>query len=1173
MAHTALAALLHYLRSLRNAAIVELSDRELLRQYVANHDEAAFTALLHRHAPLVWSVCRRLLDNEHDAEDAFQAVFLVLLRKSTSLRVGASLASWLHAVATRIALKSRVTSLRRLHRERRALMPELSDPYAAIEERDLRVLLDEELDRLPEKYRAPLVLCYLEGMSYTEAARQLGWRDGTLCGRLARARELLRKRLSRRGLTLSGAALAAALTESVVAPTMTVAAVARMAALFALGQAASSRAVSSSVATLAQGVLQAMTVAKVKTIVALVAFFCVLACGGGLAAHWFWTAKELPLERTETPPATNNAEQPGKEPLARCDRYGDPLPKGAIARLGTIRFRHEHASLHLIPAFSRDGKVLATGFNEIRLWDPATGKLLREIRDDYGSTEPFFTPDGRWVIGGRWLGWEASRQAGHDCFMIRLWDAGTGRQLRAIPTDGKALACSPDGKQLVTVAKDGVISFWDIATGKRTTQLRGGHKQQITDLVFTEDGKGLVTFCVDRRVCRWDLTSGRLEKTVQLVVPAQVHRMCLSPDGQSLAVSPRGQGPVFLLDTATGKERLRLQGALAQGGEGLAFSPDGKMLATSQADPSRMGDQTEVALWDAGTGKLLRHFSMRAWGALHLLFAPDARTLVTAGQEPLVRLWDVSTGKQVHDWPAHKGLISALAFTPDGSTLVSGSGGHDGSIRLWDAKTGRHLRELQGHRWGSITGIAVTPDGKTVVSGGGDGCIRLQSLDGKKGRRILLGRPPDELDWPGDNAVYSFGLSPDGKTAVTYSLRLKPKPQQLFYHVWDLSTGKAILERRDPSKMISSRTFSPDTRLVVQRVDGAADGTRAMAGGPRGGSVALPPGLTRAVVEEVVSGKEVAALELPKQAGNIVRFTADSRSLLTSSFQSERREDGWHYDNALHLWELASRKVRQTITWSGRGRFIQAASSPDGRTVATAHDDQTIQLWDLATGKELLRLGGFASQVDCLAFSPDGRSLASGHRDGTILVWDVEVAGGPPEHPEARLGQGRVNEWWSDLAGQDAVKAYLAICRLAAVPEQTVNWLRNHLQPAREVPADQLRAAITDIDSTDFSQREAASKRLASLADRAGPALRAALKGSLSPEQRRRIEEALASVTAVPPTKTLRDLRAVEVLERIGTQEARDLLEKLAQGAAEARLTREAKASLDRLPRQPMRTP
>jgi DNA-directed RNA polymerase specialized sigma24 family protein len=140
MAGNPLHTVLDHLRRLHHVAdAAQRNDRELLHAFATDNDQDAFAVVVTRHAPLVWSVCRRLLDNEHDAEDAFQAVFLVLLRKSTSLRVGPSLANWLHAVATRIALKSRVTILRRLHREKWAVMSKLSDPYAAVEGRDLRV--------------------------------------------------------------------------------------------------------------------------------------------------------------------------------------------------------------------------------------------------------------------------------------------------------------------------------------------------------------------------------------------------------------------------------------------------------------------------------------------------------------------------------------------------------------------------------------------------------------------------------------------------------------------------------------------------------------------------------------------------------------------------------------------------------------------------------------------------------------------------------------------------------------------------------------------------------------------------------------------------------------------------------------------------------------------------
>jgi RNA polymerase sigma factor (sigma-70 family) len=191
-----------------------VSDAQLLESFLANHDETAFTALVRRHGPMVLAVCRRLLPNPHDAEDAFQATFLVLVRKAASLRRPQQLGNWLYGVAYRTALKARATAARRRSRERPLVDVPKEGPVAELVWRELRPLLDEELARLPDKYRTPVVLCCLEGVSKREAARQLGWPEGTLSTRLHQARELLRQRLTRRGLTLSSGVVAAALTQS-----------------------------------------------------------------------------------------------------------------------------------------------------------------------------------------------------------------------------------------------------------------------------------------------------------------------------------------------------------------------------------------------------------------------------------------------------------------------------------------------------------------------------------------------------------------------------------------------------------------------------------------------------------------------------------------------------------------------------------------------------------------------------------------------------------------------------------------------------------------------------------------------------------------------------------------------------------------------------------------------
>jgi len=189
------------------------SDAELLRSFSTGRHEAAFETLVRRHGPMVQGVCRRILGDVHDAEDAFQAVFLVLVRKSASIRRPELLANWLYGVACRIARKARIGAIRKENRERRAAQMPTQEQLLDHEWTELKAVLDEELSHLPEKYRAPLVLCYLCGQTNAAAAEQLGWPSGSMSERLSRARELLRKRLNRRGLTLSAGLLALLLSQ------------------------------------------------------------------------------------------------------------------------------------------------------------------------------------------------------------------------------------------------------------------------------------------------------------------------------------------------------------------------------------------------------------------------------------------------------------------------------------------------------------------------------------------------------------------------------------------------------------------------------------------------------------------------------------------------------------------------------------------------------------------------------------------------------------------------------------------------------------------------------------------------------------------------------------------------------------------------------------------------
>jgi RNA polymerase sigma factor (sigma-70 family) len=258
-----------------------LSDGQLLERFVAAQEEAAFAALLRRHGPLVLGVCRRLLRGRADAEDAFQATFIILFRRARSLERRGSLAGWLYTVAYHVALRARAAAARRRLQERRVVaMPRTECPAEAVW-RDLQPVLDDELNRLPEKYRAPVLLCYVEGKTNEEAGRLLRLPVGTVKSRLARAREMLRRRLTRRGITLTGAALAAVLAEKAAAnvPSLLVASTLQTTLLLASGAAAAAPVPA---VALAEGVLKAMFATQLKLATAVLVTAGVLALGIGV---------------------------------------------------------------------------------------------------------------------------------------------------------------------------------------------------------------------------------------------------------------------------------------------------------------------------------------------------------------------------------------------------------------------------------------------------------------------------------------------------------------------------------------------------------------------------------------------------------------------------------------------------------------------------------------------------------------------------------------------------------------------------------------------------------------------------------------------------------------------------------------------------------------------------
>jgi RNA polymerase sigma factor (sigma-70 family) len=284
MAHAQTSPVGHFIHRLSIAQLVAAApDEELVERFAVHREEAAFAALVRRHGPLVLGVCRRVLTDPHAAEDCFQATFLVLARKAGSLKGPAALGPWLYGVATRTALKARARAAQQRVHERRAAVAEAVTPCDGLFWRDLRPKLDAAIAALPEKYRTPFVLHYLEGLTVAEVAHQLGCPQGTAAARLARAKEQLRDRLARQGLAWCTGALATALAQDAApatVPAPLAASTVQAAISVAAGEAAG--ALSATAAALIMGGLRVMSLSKVKVVLVVLLTVSVLGVGVGV---------------------------------------------------------------------------------------------------------------------------------------------------------------------------------------------------------------------------------------------------------------------------------------------------------------------------------------------------------------------------------------------------------------------------------------------------------------------------------------------------------------------------------------------------------------------------------------------------------------------------------------------------------------------------------------------------------------------------------------------------------------------------------------------------------------------------------------------------------------------------------------------------------------------------
>src|SRR5579884_2859236 len=1115
--------ILHSLRRLAGEAESALPDGELLRRYFAQGDQSAFAALVRRHGAMVFAVCRSVLRQSQDAEDACQATFLILARKASSIRHREALGSFLHGVAYRVALKAKVDSARRQTRE--AQLPP-REPAATsgddLSWGELRAVLHEELSALSERFRAPLVLCYLEGLTQEEAARRLGWTAATVKGRLQRGREKLRRRLERRGVALT-AALAAALTGQVLAES-----------------AIPPLTVTTAATALAQAFLRPLLPIK------LVLLLSLAVVAGGM----------MLLSPSEPRPSGNG--DPDRSltvaaPKNAIDAHGDPLPEGAVARLGTVRFNHGDG-LHSL-FFSPDGKtIISEGNGTIRFWDARTGKELDRIRTDkpYYKFPTVLLPDGETLI---------SLDEGIDNRDVAtFWNLAAKKRIRAqeLPVQRRVFSgyhqdsLSPDGKLCVMhVHTPAHVQVSDVATGKSLYQLAKGAKTFLA--VAFADNDHLVSADDKNCIEVWEARTGKLLH--QFTHDAPIRFILASPDGRWLASldqrpSPFGrnveQETIYLWDMKTGKVTQSFRAKPKHWFTNICFSPDGKSLLTSSRHP---GDADEVVLWDSQTGRRLLEFDAASGiNASIAAFSPDSSRLVAGN--PKFDLWDLKTGRRLTTEDNRHTWADSVLLSPTGerATLLNYN-----SISSWDATSGRRLHSFNLPRGTTATlhTRSISPDARYAVTfreEGEDFYIHIWDIAASKTLHTHR--------FPGGYQQMSAAFAPDSSLLATWH----PGKQTLI-HLWDVRSGKQV------------HSFAESRAGWPGKMDFTADGKTLFVAGRRvvGYDVATgkelfswrlkPPANTSGVRTSAVGGAPVS--DDDRLGWSTLAVSPDGTLIAALPWPGSAARGS--KEDAIALYEARTGKLLRRYNGldTTKSYFKPLAFSADGQLLASS-DSELIHLWEVATSKHIHAFKGHRGQINSLIFNANDRRLASASSDSTVLIWDVtgQAAKATP------LTEAKRKECWDDLAAEDAARAHRAVWTLIDAPRESIPFLKARLHPVRTVSREQLDRWIQALDADTFEARERAMTELEKLGELAEPALRRVLENKPTLEQRRRIEPILAKLdAAIPSGETLRSLRAVRVLEHASTSEARQLLRELANGAEGASLTRQARAALTRLNR------
>jgi RNA polymerase sigma factor (sigma-70 family) len=1137
------------------------TDTELIRAYAETGDEAAFRELVSRHQQMVFRTCFRLLGHTHDAEEAVQATFLVLSLKAGGLRREGDLGGWLHGVARNVGLQVLRGRQTRLRRQGELAMNPPNAGTETVNEEERRAVLslvDEELGRLSAPLREAVILLYLRGLSQKEAIAVAGCPQGTLGRRASDGIARLRQRLARRGVALSGTALAALLSgeaQAAVPETLLLSVLAAVKGV-AAGTAATTAASSGAVA-LATGAMKAMMIAKLKVAATIAGGVLLVTSGVRLAAQ-------------------------------KLDIHGDPIPADAVSRLGTIRLRHVGGGTHQPIAglsLSGDGLRAVTTAEwdaTLRIWDTQTGAPVAAMKVENAAiaARAALSPDGGKVYAIVTSNRDPVTH-NYGSWLIG-WDVGAGTEI--VRVDAMApFALSPDGARAAVASRQDLDAFdlIDLPTGKivRSFKGHGGRRgpgsSSVSDLAWSVDGKMLCSAGEDNQAVVWNAATGQaMKKLAGNQAPRPVDQgqggqgrressvpvdpLAISPDGTMLAtadlncaiirrlsdgkvlhtITPVGPPPTEWIDPAKAPLVKRMTTS-------IVFSPDGLLVATGSSDRS-------LCIYDLGKAAISQEIRHHAQPRT-MAFSGDGKTLWCAGDKTIHAL-DVATGKPRFDHAGPESAVTRVVFSPDGTRIAVLD--WLGNLRLYDAASSKQLWHTPAHPnpggfrpadGAGAMACVFRHDGKELFTGGGNHKIncwdpetgKLIRSVGELGRIGRMGLPACASD---------MAITPDGK-------------KLLLNRGWTVSVVSAGPDDQNGGISLPVPVKTGGTYCNVAFTP---DGKIAVAG----------LGSTRVFAWNLATAEPIAAWEArtehASQQPNTsieARPTSDGRLIVAAT-------DGYR---DLFAWDIASGQQLFSRRLFDRPQpgfvLVSMRLTPDDR-LALVSVGRDIVAVELLSGGIVHRYEGHRGDVTTLDISPDGRRLASGSMDATVLTWDLP-APDPARSPGGeKPAADELPALWESLAGEDAAAAWRAAVRMALAGSDAGAFLSRRMAPVKADVDPKVHQAIADLDSDDFPTRERATADLIRIGQPAVGPLKAALKKGPGAEAEARIRDLLKNI--LPPSAVgqsvgaeMQRLRGVAALEWAGDEVARNLLKQLADGAPGAVLTDQAAAALRRLQSRP----